>query len=152
MEELAYVAVSRRLRPIRFGFLVRPGDSDALLQTVQLNTCLWGGRFNPIIPVFQRLPEGWSDDLLARHSEISRQLTTHAKKRLRRARINAREFARGYLDAFEPDYLVEMTPGLARGLDFEESLIIKPEDIVPHEGGYNSDLRIGLSVLPLYQM
>lgn len=151
MGEAAYVAVNRRLRPLRFAFLVRPGDSESLLKTIQLNTCLWGGRFNPIIPIFRRLPAGWSDDLLERHPEISKQLTARAKRRIKRVRTHAREFVRGYLDAFEPDYLVEMTPGLAKDVAFEQSLILKPDEIVPPEGAYPADLRVGLSVLSLYQ-
>lgn len=151
MGEPAYVAVNRRLRPLRFAFLVRPDDSESLLKAIQLNTCLWGGRFNPIIPVFRRLPGGWSDDLFERHPEISKQLTARAKRRIRRFRTHAREFVRGYLDAFEPDYLVEMTPGLAKDVTFEESLILKPDQIIPPEGAYPSDLRVGLSVLSLYQ-
>lgn len=38
MEEIAYVAVNRRLRPLRFGFLVRANDSDSLLKSIELNT------------------------------------------------------------------------------------------------------------------
>jgi hypothetical protein len=151
MEQSAYVAVSRRLRPLRFGFLIRPGDSESLLKAIQLNTCLWGGRFNPIIPVFRRLPPGWSDDLFERHPEISKQFTARAKRRVKRFRTHAREFVRGYIDAFEPDYLVEMTAGLAKGITFEQSLVLKPDDIIPPEGAYPADVRVGLSVLSLYQ-
>src|SRR5229473_3143571 len=151
MDETAYVGVSRRLRPLRFGFLVRPGDYQSLLNAIQLNTCLWGGRFNPIIPVFRRLPPGWSDDLFERHPEISKQLTASAKRRVKRFRTHAREFVRGYIDAFEPDYLVEMTAGLSKEITFDSSLILKPEDIIPLGGPYGSDLRVGLSVLSLYQ-
>src|SRR5258708_5965791 len=142
MDDTAYLAISRRLRPLRFGFLVQPRDSQSLLRAIQLNTCLWGGRFNPIIPVFRRLPRGWSDDLFERHPEISKQMPPRVRRRIKRFRTNAREFVRGYLDAFEPDYLVETTAGLAKDMTFEQSLILKPDDIIPPEGAYPSDLRV----------
>jgi hypothetical protein len=71
---------------------------------------------------------------------------------LKRLRTPAKEILRGYVDAFEPDYLVETQPGLAEGTGFPERLILKPEDILPTEQGYTRDLRVGISVLPLYQM
>ncbi len=48
------------LRPIKFATLVDPSDRDALLQAIQINTFLWGGTYNPIIPVFQKTPSNWS--------------------------------------------------------------------------------------------
>jgi len=151
MKEIAHVAVNRRLRPLRFGFLVRPNDSGSLLKSIELNTCLWGGRFNPIIPVFKRIPVGWGDDLLERHPEISKQLSGRAKRRLKRSRTPATQVLRGYIDAFEPDYLVEMQPGLAEGTGFPERQVLRPQDILPTKQGLTRDLRVGTSVLPLYQ-
>lgn len=46
--ELAYVR--RRLRPLRFTFLVAPKDTVQFLRAVEANTTLWGGRFNHIVP------------------------------------------------------------------------------------------------------
>jgi hypothetical protein len=48
------------LRPIKFATLVDPSDRDALLQAIQINIFLWGGTYNPIIPVFQKTPSNWS--------------------------------------------------------------------------------------------
>lgn len=48
-----------RLRPTRFGFLVSPGDTATLRQVFETNTCLWGGKYNPVIPVFKRRPPWW---------------------------------------------------------------------------------------------
>jgi len=38
-------------RPVRIGFLVRNGNTEDLIEAASLNTILWGGIFNPIIPV-----------------------------------------------------------------------------------------------------
>ena len=40
-----------KYRPVRIGFLVKDGNLDDLLKTSELNTLLWGGVYNPIIPV-----------------------------------------------------------------------------------------------------
>lgn len=74
-----------RLRPTRFAFLVPPGDMNSVQRVFEMNTCLWGGQFNPIIPFVTKRPAWWD-----RHpsSETAEQI------------IN------GYLDYFEPDILV----------------------------------------------
>src|SRR2546425_9356820 len=88
--EVRLVRVTRRLRPLRIGFLIRPGDRDALLRSIELNTCLWGGMFNPVIPVFRRAPRGWSGSLRPR---------------------SAADIVNGYLEAFDPDILVSIGLG-----------------------------------------
>lgn len=55
------LTVHRRLRPVRLAFLVRPNDATALRTVIEINTCLWGGPFNGIIPVFRRTPRWWAD-------------------------------------------------------------------------------------------
>jgi hypothetical protein len=51
------MAISRasiKYKPLRIGFLVRPGEVGDLRKAAGINCLLWGGIFNPIIPV----PEG----------------------------------------------------------------------------------------------
>ena len=38
-------------RPARIGFCIREGNLDDLRRAIKLTHTLWGGRFNPIIPV-----------------------------------------------------------------------------------------------------
>src|SRR5262245_20231615 len=38
-------------RPLRVAWCIRDGREDDLQRALQLTTCLWGGRYNPIIPV-----------------------------------------------------------------------------------------------------
>jgi hypothetical protein len=47
---MSHVTAQVSLRPIRFAFLVRPDEKKGTLEIFRINTCLWGGRFNPIIP------------------------------------------------------------------------------------------------------
>lgn len=123
------IRVDIRLRPIRFGFMVRPDDQEKVLEIFRINTCLWGGMFNPIIPFFQDVPPWWERGNY--HFEDAKQI------------IN------GYLDFFEPDFLVEAEKGLADGFGFDPNRILQLADILedPVEGGWD---KYGLSVHDLY--
>ncbi|MHB8736066.1 MAG: hypothetical protein ACYC6M_12270 [Terriglobales bacterium] len=119
-----------RLRPIRFGFLVRPDDAQRLIEIFRVNTCLWGGQFNPIIPRLKTVPRWWD-----RHG---------------RSFETAAQIVNGYLDFFEPDFLVEAEPGLADGLDFEPDRVIPLLSVLAREGQHKRDGH-GQSVFGLYR-
>jgi hypothetical protein len=59
---------------------------------MRLCNCLWGGRYNPIIPYFE--------DITPRQNE-------------RHYRLNSLNTTRGYINFFEPDLLVESAEGMA---------------------------------------
>ena len=84
-------SASIRTRPLRIGFLVNPRNFASVRRCLRLNTCLWGGIYNPIIPVFDRAPDRW---------------------RLLHFRPRGLDIARGYMRFFEPDVIVEAEPGL----------------------------------------
>lgn len=104
------VLVHRRLRPLRLAFLVRPRDKKAIRRAIQISTCLWGGRFNPIVPVFRRTPKWWSERPLRSPS--------------------ASTIAKGYLDAFEPDYVVPTSHGLSDGLGVAKERLLREKDVL----------------------
>ena len=83
---------SVNLRPTRIGFLVSPNDLRSVRKIIRLNAVLWGGQFNPIIPVLKRAPNRW--------------LQPYHK-------VGALDVTRGLIRFFEPDVIVEATPGLA---------------------------------------
>ena len=85
-------AGSVSLRPVRIGFLVPPDDVATVSRVARLSTCLWGGRYNPIIPFFVSGGDRWT--------------------RFYQGNDGLR-VARGYVDFFEPDILVESAPGMA---------------------------------------
>lgn len=63
------IHVRQTVRPIRFAFLIERGDWDAFLTAVSLNTCIWGGMYNPVIGVAPTtvrdgLIEGFDPDYL----------------------------------------------------------------------------------------
>ncbi len=78
--------VTINARPIRLAFLVNPTDVDSLQRVIEINTFLWGGKFNAIIPTFQDTPENWH----------------HCPN------MNAQGIVSGYLNNFDPDYVVSM--------------------------------------------
>jgi hypothetical protein len=123
------ININIRLRPIRFAFLVRPNDRKRTLEIFRINTCLWGGQYNPIIPFFKRLPLWWE------------------RKGYRFE--NAKQIINGYLDFFEPDFIVEAEEGLAAGLGFDSERVLQLADILECDGEKDRK-KYGLSVHQLY--
>ena len=81
--------VKVKLRPIKLAFLVNPEDKVSLQQVMEINTFLWGGMYNPMIPTYKELPAAWQDAPFLRSP-------------------SAQELVSGYLDNFEPDYVIPM--------------------------------------------
>lgn len=78
--------VTRSCRPIKIGFVVDPNDTQAVRTAIEVNSFLWGGQFNPIIPYYRKRPRNWSELPFDR---FDRQSVFH-----------------GYLDLFDPDIIV----------------------------------------------
>ena len=123
------IRVDIRLRPIRFGFLVRPDDAKNVLEIFRINTCLWGGIFNPIIPFFKRVPSWW--------------------ERYGFRFENAKQIINGYLNFFEPDFLVEAEEGLADGFGYDSERVLQLTDIL-EKSEEERWSKFGLSVYDLY--
>ena len=102
-----------RLRPTRIGFLVRPSDKKSLRQIMRINACLWGGLYNPIIPVYTRTPKEWGDEY-------------HFPP------MKGKEVAQGYIKFFDPDVYVEAEEGLLKkvGLEAFQSDRIKKKAVL----------------------
>ena len=76
-----------RLRPTRIGFLVRPSDKKSLRRIMRVNACLWGGLYNPIIPVYTKTPKEWEDD---HHFPMK-----------------GKDVAQGYIKFFDPAFMLK---------------------------------------------
>lgn len=123
------LSINLRLRPIRFVFLVRPDNQKHALDAFRINACLWGGRYNPIIPFFKQLPKWW--DKKGHRFESAKQILN------------------GYLDFFEPDFIVEAEKGIARDLGFDPERVLKPSDILKQDDDRDRD-GFGQSVNDIY--
>ena len=81
--------VNVKLRPIKLAFLVNPNDKESLQKAIEINTFLWGGTYNPIIPTYKHISSKW-------------------KKFPDEKNLSAKSVVSGYLDNFDPDYVVPM--------------------------------------------
>lgn len=131
---MAEISASIRLRPARIALLVAPGDRPAILKFMRISACMWGGSYNPIIPVFRKPPKVWAAEFPGDATGL--------------------EIARGYIQFFEPDAFIEAQPGLlesaglgslrgyiSRGRVLTLDKLLAPD---PHKDW--ADLHLGLPV------
>jgi len=127
-KEQKTVTVNRRLRPIRLAFLVSPEDKKNLRRAIQINTCLWGGIFNPIIPFFKRTPPQFIEG---------------------RYKPTARSIIDGYIGGFSPDYLVVQNKAAVRALGFPEKRVVEFSEVIMRKD--KQPLGFGLDVSWVYK-
>lgn len=96
---MADLSATIRLRPARIALLVRPNDLKSIKRFMRISTCMWGGIFNPIIPIFRTPPKEWG--------------------RAYKSQITGYGIAKGYIDFFEPDAFVLAEPGLLKAAGLE---------------------------------
>src|SRR4051812_19846150 len=92
MRIMSDLSAEIQLRPTRVGFLVRPADLTSVRRIMRACTSLWGGAYNPIIPVFNKPPTEWKSEIYKRFEGTA--------------------VAKGYVRFFEPDVYVEAEAGL----------------------------------------
>jgi hypothetical protein len=127
------------LRPTRIGFLVRPNQQNfsQVREIIRICTCLWGGVFNPIIPVCTTIPSAWRLD--------------HFKE------ITGRGLVDAYIRFYEPDVFVEAEVGLAKEAGIADTERRLSERIVPlkqfirGEGRRRFEFAFGLSAFDVYE-
>ena len=100
-----------RLRPIKLAFLVEPNDRKAIFEAIQISSFLWGGIYNPIIPVFSRTPAVWKKGDLISH-------------------YTGKEILEGYLETFNPDYVVPLGRCTKKKLDLRNREVISASDVL----------------------
>lgn len=115
-KEEIQVNIDLRVRPIKLGFLVRPGDWSDLYSSVVAATRFWAGIHSVLVPAYRRRPSGWG------------------------GRMPAREIVAGYLHKGAVDYLIDLTGGAVdHGFPEErvrsiEDLLSESWEIAGHEG------------------
>ena len=109
-KHMSFGSINVKLRPIKLAFLVRPGDRAGLLDTIRINTFLWGGVFNPIILDYSRVPKNWD-----RHPH---------------PRTNASAVISGYIDAYDPDFLVLVGKARKPSFDLQGREVISSHEIL----------------------
>lgn len=98
------------VRPLRFVFVVEPKDKAGLQRIFETNSALWGGAFNFIVPLFKQVPRRYRE----KYSKT----------------IPAKAMLKGLVEAFQPDYLIELKPGAAasHGITFPQKRILPIEE------------------------
>lgn len=102
--------INLKTRPIKLAFLIDPNNTKQVREAIQLSTTIWGGSYCPIIPLYKKMPKTWKDGPLK------------APK--------AKEVILGYIEAFDPDILIQFSkdvPSYVKDLKLE---IIKPDDVL----------------------
>ena len=127
-----------KLRPIRIGFLVRPSDLTNLRKVFKICSCMWGGMYNPIIPVSRSRPAAWRQG--------------------HRNRPSGRQLAMGYVRFFEPDVFVETETGLAQSVGIADETqrwlyprVISLDDVVRTRNDHGPEFVFGLDILDVYE-
>ena len=111
--------VSIRVRPLRVAFLVDPRDTKGLRRAIELSTFQWGGTYNPIIPVFERMPKIW---------EPHRGLRVPSSKQV----------IEGYLTGFDPDIVVPVGTCGDRVFDVGHRELVSAQDLMGDMSAYHS--------------
>src|SRR5580692_3184187 len=104
-----------RVRPLRLAFAVEAKDKTSLQRIFEVNSSLWGGVFNFIIPLFKQVPSRYREQYFK---------TPPAKAVLK-----------GLVEAFQPDYLIEIRSGDAasHGIAFPAKRILAIEDLTSRD-------------------
>ena len=130
---MAELTANIRLRPARVALLVSPSDRASIIRFMRICTCMWGGRYNPIIPVFRKPPKAWAAEFQGDKTGI--------------------DIARGYIRFFEPDAFVEAKPGLLETLGLEglrgmtsDLSVTLDELLSPQQNRSWAELKFGLPI------
>jgi hypothetical protein len=122
------VSVEARTRPLRLLFLVDWRKTSEVVRAMRLCAGKWGGIHHGIVPASKAVPS-W---------------VPNPPKQLTGPRITT-----SYLDAFEPDYIVEGQPGAAEMLDIPDDQVVQISDLSSDDVAIRSNY--GVSALDIYR-
>jgi hypothetical protein len=98
-------SISITSRPIKLAFLVDYNDKAKLKAAIQINSFIWGGAYNPIIPVYKRMPQLFKDEPI-------------------KPSIGGLEITKGYIEAFDADYYINYSSATAQELGLKNDRIV----------------------------
>jgi hypothetical protein len=124
-------SVEIKTRPLKLAYLIDPNNSKQVREAIRLSSSLWGGKYFPIIPLYKRMS---------------------VNCREKQHKIPTKDIVIGYLEAFDPDILVQLSREVPKYISDNRLRVIKPEDIWVFLGtGYPSPI-FGLGIFELLDM
>lgn len=117
-------------RPLRLGFLVDPKKITSIKKAIEINSTIWGGAYNPLIPVYKGTPR-WEKPFKSPKPE---------------------EIVKGYIEAFDPDILVQCTNNLPTYIKDLGLEIVQPHEIWEKGKNPEKDIypKIGIGIFELF--
>lgn len=112
---MSFASIDVQSRPIKIAYLVEYNDKVALKKALEINSVLWGNRFNSIIPVYKRIPKNFSDEVRRKYDDRTSVI-------------------KGYLDAFDPDYIINLTNEADDSFPVSPWRFISEEDMFSDSG------------------
>jgi hypothetical protein len=118
--------IDTKVRPIKLAYLVEPDSAEQVRNAIRLSSSLWGGMYFPILPLYKRMPATWRDKPLKAPP--------------------AKNVILGYLEAFDPDILVQLSGSVPDFIAKAGVEIIRPEEIWGslNEGSLSPQFGIGI--------
>ena len=102
-------SITTKTRPLRLAYLVDPNTLSQVREAIRLSSSLWGGAYSPIVPLYRRLPATWAEPPLKAP--------------------RAESVILGYLDAFDPDCLVQLSKDVPDFVKATGRKIVLPSSI-----------------------
>lgn len=122
-------SVDIKVRPLRFACLVDPGKTQQVREAIQLCSSVWGGAYFPIVPLHKRMPKSWKDPLQP---------------------PPAKSVVLGYLEAFDPDVLVQFAANVPAYVQGAGRRIVKPAEVWQTlDEGVALSPRLGIGIFEL---
>ncbi len=123
-------SIDIKTRPLKLAFLVDSASGKQVRDAIRLASTLWGGSYFPIIQLYKRMPATWRDKPLK---------APHAKKVIL-----------GYIEAFDPDMLVQFSAALPAYIDETGLRVIKPGEVWDELGESRSfSPKFGLGIFEI---
>jgi hypothetical protein len=106
----SHINITKRVRPVRFAFCIPPNNDRALTDAITLNSLLWGGHMNPIIPLHKSTPSFWMNEFGETPSTTT--------------------ILNGFIDAFDPDFIVPIECEVEDLPDIGDRQVVKYDDLL----------------------
>jgi len=119
--------INIKLRPLKLLYLISPYSKADFLKVINVNSFLWGGVYNPIVQYYKRNPEPWRFDVFRKKSK---------------------QVIEGYIDTFDPDYIVNSSNMDLSKLYIGNREIISIDDIFGIEK--KAKLNYGASIIEIF--